>query len=276
MDLHTSFQKPWIADFRDPWNEIHYLRLAGQTRLARYLHQRIEKRVVNNSTALMTVSQGIKEQLKGDRTQVLYNGYEPEHFEGLEYHREERFRIKYIGRITAGQELIPMLEYVVTALEGRELDISLVGTNLKAGVLEQLRKQYPMHRFVVKGFVQHRQALDEMVNAEVLLLTINSYAGNSGMLTTKLFEYCGSRTPILCYGPKAGEAAQIIETYQAGRTIADSEDADGGEFLRHLYVSWEAEQPVRTSSELEGISIGYKVRDLLSLLSDVVNSKSNK
>ena len=65
-----------------------------------------------------------------------------------------------------------------------------------------------------------------MQSSSLLLLVIPDSSDNKGNLTGKLFEYIGSRTPILCLGPVDGDAAAIITSAQAGATF-DYRDKPG-------------------------------------------------
>ncbi|MBM4404025.1 MAG: glycosyl transferase [Candidatus Cloacimonetes bacterium] len=274
MNLQMYFQIPWIADFRDPWSEIHYLRLAGQTKLAHHLHKRMERKVVRQASAVLTVSRGIGTEWDAGKVHVLYNGYEPRHFEGSSYQRTQRFRIKYIGQLTAGQDLAALVKYVIAALPDSDLEFNFIGTNLTEQEWGRIREDKPNLTFELNRFQCHAEALNEMVNAELLLLVINRCEGSKGILTTKLFEYCGSRTPVLCYGPRDGEAAQIISSHQAGFTIEGLNDTAGRNYIQELYEKWADERTVRTTADLENISVGYQVRELIRLLADITNSPS--
>ncbi len=272
MELQKRYQTPWIADFRDPWSDIHYLHLAGQSQFASRRHKKMENMVLHRARAVLTVSEGIRQHLPKGRIHVIYNGFEAKHFAGLHYRRSTQFRIKYVGRLTAGQDLRSLINYVASALPDVTVEFLFIGTEIDPRMLFQMKNNYPSCRFEVKGFVPHRNALDEMVNAELLLLLINRSIASSGILTTKLFEYCGSRTPILCYGMQDGEAAQVIADHQAGYTVSDLKDTEGIAYLRHLYARWAENLPVRTTTDLCQISVQYQSQELADTFRRTANS----
>ncbi|MGA7303926.1 MAG: hypothetical protein WBW88_03590, partial [Rhodothermales bacterium] len=55
-----------------------------------------------------------------------------------------------------------------------------------------------------------------------------------GRIPGKLFEYLAARRPILMIGPTDGDAANIVNDYDAG-AVCDYEDADG---LRQILTTW--------------------------------------
>ncbi len=272
MKLQKRYHTPWIADFRDPWSDIHYLHLAGQSQFACRRHKKMESMVLHQARGVLTVSEGIRQHLPKGRIHVIYNGFEAKHFAGLHYRRSTQFRIKYVGRLTAGQDLRSLVNYVASALPDARVEFHFIGTEIDPSMLNQMKNIYPSCRFETIGFLPHRTALDEMVNAELLLLLINRSVTSRGILTTKLFEYCGSRTPILCYGLQDSEAAQVIRDHQAGYTVSDLKDSDGMAYLRHIYAHWAENIPVRTTSDLSQISVQYQSQELADTLRRIANS----
>ena len=55
-----------------------------------------------------------------------------------------------------------------------------------------------------------------MVQAQVLLLLIPKIDKNEGILTGKLFEYLGSKRPLVVIGPKNGDVEKIIKETNSG------------------------------------------------------------
>src|SRR5262249_17255554 len=87
------------------------------------------------------------------------------------------------------------------------------------------------------GFVSHRESLDHQVNSSLLLLILHRDRANPGVTTGKLFEYLGSRTPILAIVPPHFEAARIVRETGAGTSV-EANDSEGIE--RALLDSYQA------------------------------------
>jgi hypothetical protein len=74
------------------------------------------------------------------------------------------------------------------------------------------------------GFVPYRESINVQHAADVLLFLDWTDAQAEGMLTGKLFEYLGSRRPILALGVrKDSEAARLIEEARCGTTLVGDE-----------------------------------------------------
>ncbi|MEN6444754.1 MAG: glycosyl transferase, partial [Candidatus Cloacimonas sp.] len=111
-------------------------------------------------------------------------------------------------------------------------------------------------------FLPHRQALQELVNAELLVLLINAYEGKEGMLTTKLFEYIASRTPILCIGEKKGEAYALIVKTESGFVSNNVQEIET--HIYDLYEKFNSGEDLRTKGDISFLNVNNQVQILLN------------
>lgn len=262
MYLKKRFILNWLADFRDPWTQIFYLQEKKQNSYIKKRNKRLETKVVKTADVNLIVSQSIANQLPAGNKIVFYNGFEAEQFSGINYTKAEKFRIKFIGQLTEGQDINSLLDHLSLAAERnalKDITISFVGTRLA----EEFNYYFPV---IKTGFLPHEKALAEMVNSELLILLINQYADNQGMLTTKLFEYIAARTPILCIGPSDGEAFSIIRQSQSGM-VFEKINPEIEVYLLDLYQKWQSGSPVRNDQDISQWSAGQQIKKLVSLLS---------
>ncbi|MFO7659849.1 MAG: glycosyl transferase [Candidatus Cloacimonadaceae bacterium] len=262
MYLKKRFKIKWLADFRDPWTQIFYLQEKKQNSFIKQRNKKLESKVVKTADVNLIVSQSIANQLPAGNKLVFYNGYEAGQFSQLKYEKAEHFRIKFIGQLTEGQDINSLLDYLSLAAERnsmQDIAFSFVGAHLT----ETAKYYFPI---VKTGFLPHEQALAEMVNSELLILLINQYADNQGMLTTKLFEYIAARTPILCIGPADGEASTIIRQSQSG-LVFEKTNPEIETYLLDLYQKWQSGIPVRNDQDISQWSAGQQIKKLVSLLS---------
>jgi glycosyltransferase involved in cell wall biosynthesis len=252
LKLKDRFGVRWCTDFRDPWSEIYYLKLSPPSQVTMMLHRYLEKKVISRADVNYIVSSGIAKTLPPGNKVILYNGYNPQDFADKSYLISDRFRIKYVGQLTAGQNPKPLFD----ALEGlktlERVELSFIGT-----------REIPSSSMNIKQlpFCKHDAAIDEMVNAELLVLIINNYPGNEGMLTTKLFEYIASRTPILCLAEPGGEAESIISQSDSGLTCNDVNQIS--EYISHLYELWQQGKPLRCSGDIAFIDVNRQIDHIL-------------
>jgi glycosyltransferase involved in cell wall biosynthesis len=238
----------WSTDFRDPWSDIYYLKLNPPSRLTMMLHKHLERKIISNANCNYIVSRSISEALPEGKKIILYNGFEPADFEGLSYQRTAKFRIKFVGQLTAGQDVKPLLGALAELKSLADLEFSIIGT-----------RDFPATEIPIRKmpFLPHHEALNELVNAELLVLIINDYEGNKGMLTTKLFEYIASRTPILCLAQPGGEAEEIIIKSQSGVVLQTIQDI--AIHIAKLYRDWLNGAENRNSADIGFLDVNQQI-----------------
>ncbi len=265
MKLKKAYHVKWIADFRDPWTKIIYLKFVSQNRLIKRLNLRAERKAVARADLNLVISQYISDSLSHGNKQVFWNGFDPSDFLDMKYERSLVFRIKYMGNLTDGQDIHQILKILLKWLVNNpkiHIEFSFLGT------FQEIPKDIQAYGINIRNmaFMPHQEALKETVDAELLLLIINEYEGNEGMLTNKLFEYIGSRTPILCLGPLHGEAASIITKFKAG-TVYDYTDENGVlNTLDSQYNKWNTGEDLRNTEDISELSAPVQAKKLSEIL----------
>lgn len=250
--LKKRYGIQWRTDFRDPMAEIYYLKLNPPCRFTMALHRYLEKKIIQNADLNYIVSEGIASALPAGKQEVLYNGFDPEDFADISYQRKDIFRVKYVGQLTAGQDASPLL-IALSRLQLPLLKFFLIGTR------DFPATAFPVHKI---PFLPHKEALRELVNAELLVLFINNYEGNEGMLTTKLFEYIGARTPILCISEPKGEAYKLICQTESG-FVSNNPEAIA-DYISRLYNRFLKGEDLRTKGDISFLEVNNQVQTLLS------------
>jgi glycosyltransferase involved in cell wall biosynthesis len=233
---------PWIVDYRDPWTQIDYFDDLHLTDWARKTHVRLEKSVLNQCDAIVTVGKTMAEDLRkltSNRIEVITNGFDESDRPATAMPLDDKFTVTYIGTMNDARNPI-VLWKALDSLRAdghpmvKEMEIRLVGKP-EAVVLKSV-SEFDLQgcvRFV--GYVSHKEAIDYQNAAHVLLLVINHTTNNASILTGKLFEYLASGRPILCIGPAEGDAAVIIREAGAG-VVCDYADVHGVmDFLSEQY-----------------------------------------
>jgi glycosyltransferase involved in cell wall biosynthesis len=250
--LKQKYGINWCTDFRDPWSDIYYLKLNPPSKVTMMLHKYLERRIVSSANCNYIVSRNISEALPEGNKKILYNGFEPADFVGLSYQKSDKFRIKFVGQLTAGQDVMPLLGALTELKSLTKLEFSLIGTR------DFPATDVPLRRM---PFLPHHEALKELVNAELLVLIINDYDGNKGMLTTKLFEYIASRSPILCLAMPGGEAEEIILKSQSGVVLQAMPDI--AIHIASLYRDWLNGVDTRNTADISFLDVNRQIDCIL-------------
>jgi glycosyltransferase involved in cell wall biosynthesis len=223
----------WIADFRDPWTDIYYYKNLYHSSLAKWYDRKLETKVLNNCDGIITVSHALKELLAKkirpslhSKISIITNGFDTSDFQDLNPVMNEKFTITYTGTISISYRI----ENFVMALASlpddikEQMIIRFVG-NVPEDIIALFHQNGLKNQFEIIGYVPHRQAVNYMAGASVLLMAIPDVPDNNVIITGKFFEYLAARRPILVIGPKDSEVDKILQETSAG-TLIDYDDLE--------------------------------------------------
>jgi glycosyltransferase involved in cell wall biosynthesis len=246
--LHRRTGVPWIADFRDPWTAIHYNQKLPRTRLARGLDRTLERAVLRRASAVIAASPSMRDLLMAEAgrpanaAHVLYNGFDPEDFEGEAPPRGEAFVLGYVGTLY-GQPAALWDALARVRGEGLDVRVRIVGS--VPPETPEVIGAYGLGDAVAIGpYVPHDEAVGEMRRAAMLLLTLEPWLQAEAIVPGKVFEYLAAGRPILGIGPLGSDVAALVGEAGAGRMFAP-DDRDGiAAHLREAYHAWEEGRPL--------------------------------
>lgn len=237
---------PLVVDYRDAWleNPLHFY----LTPLHRALHRRKEQRVLRMADRILSINRPIKERIltgypflsHGD-VSILSQGFDQDDFRGVQRQRPPNapLRLLYSGTFYYNRSPEAFLR-ALRALFDREpglvgdIEAHFVGSareedqRLVAGL--GLESTVTMH-----GYLPHREAVQHLVDADVLWMTIGHGRGEDMMSTGKLYEYLGARKPILACVPE-GAARQVLAKSGAAFFAPPDDSAAIAEQLHALYT----------------------------------------
>jgi glycosyltransferase involved in cell wall biosynthesis len=215
----------WIADLRDPWTDIFYYDKMYHLPFVRKVDLNMEKNVLQKADHVTTVSYFLKDlfskkiQTKIDqKIHVVTNGYDPEDFafKTQPYSKNKSFTITYTGTLTADYDLGGFAKAIMRMTDqNRDFEMRFVGS-----ISPRWRKEFQLllkNRLDIIDHVDHRQAIQYMTGADMLLLVIPRIKNNEGIVTGKIFEYIASGNPVLGIGPLEGDASGILNDSGAGK-----------------------------------------------------------
>ena len=248
--LSRRGQIPLVADFRDDW--VGNPRHNYPTRWHRRWNERLERYVLDSCSHAVTINEPIRESLaqrKSDRASapsisVIPHGYDPEIVAAKPIRRASRkMQFLYTGIFYDAQTpdyFLRALAQMIEAHPETRSEVEAVFVGLLPKSAQQLVTDLALNDIVrYDGYVPHAKAVAYQCAATVLWMTIGSRSGAEGISTGKLFEYMGSRKPILALVP-SGAARDTLHSYGAA-TIVDPEDVDAiAQAMELLFRRWRA------------------------------------
>jgi len=204
--LKKKFAIPWIADFRDLWVQNHYY---PYTRIRKSLEKRLERKIIKNADALVSVSEPLAEKLKSfhnaRNVYSITNGFDIDELAPDNFPLNSKFTITYTGNLYEGKRdpslLLKALSILIQEknINTEDVDVRFYGP--KELWLENLISSYNLNNIVKQYGIFPREVILKIQRESqlLLLLTWNDPA-EEGVYTGKIFEYLAARRPILAIG----------------------------------------------------------------------------
>ena len=216
---------PWLADFRDLWTQDTLARNDGNNAIFHFLDERLEHRILAKADALVTVSEPwvarLQEKAPKTPAHCITNGFDPEDFSFLPVPLTQSFSITYTGLLYEGKrDPSPLLEVLSELIQSGALVRSDVVVRFYGPFepwLQALVGKYSLEGVVkIHDVVSRAQALRSQAESQILLLIGWHDLKERGQHTGKLFEYLGSKRPILALGGSYGVMSEVLEETGAG------------------------------------------------------------
>ncbi|MDY0101442.1 MAG: glycosyltransferase [Lentimicrobium sp.] len=252
---------PWLADFRDPWTNIDFYHELMLTKWADRKHHRQELSVLKEADEVVVISNSMKSDFLKiyDRNyMVITNGFDIDDVADMEVSLDRKFSIAHIGTMVKTrnpQALWEALKSLIVGIPGfdEDIEIKLVGS-VDFSVMESIADT-GLSEYVNRiAYLPHHDVIRVQQQSQVLLLLINDTPNAKVILPGKFFEYMAAKRPILCIGPKDGDAAKVIADTGSGYVI-EKEKVDGiAKVILSLYTEYKSGQLKVDSHGIEQFS----------------------
>ncbi|HUT09875.1 MAG TPA: glycosyltransferase [Thermoguttaceae bacterium] len=307
LKLKKLLGVPLIVDYRDPWTTC--ARSVWPTRLHYWWESRQERRVLSEADAVVVVTPTMKERLVRKfpecegKTHVIYNGFDlqdlpPEReapgkgplrigFAGVLTGHDSRQRGARLGILSKffcyRNELTDYstgspyyLLHALRALLDESPDLAGQISLTFAGkfgqsnwqVVEELDLQGVVS---FKGYIPHNESIRLLSDSDVLFMPMQSPPDGqrSYNLSGKIFEYLGTKRPILATVPE-GDLRDVLDRARAGWCV-DPRDVDGIKSLLGKLVKKKMAGTLSTTQDQQYV-MQFERRELTRQLAELLDS----
>lgn len=261
----------WIADFRDPWTGISYYKHLRLTRWADKKHHRLEKKVFQNADITLATSFTDAENFrkKGANAFCVTNGFDKE-IENKNKVKTSRFTLSYIGvleQLRNPENLWLALNMLVTEnlSFANNFELKFVG-RIDDKILEKLKFSPLLRNINNLGYLSHSEAVEEMRDSDVLLITNFPNDESKGIIPGKLFEYLATGKQILSFGPVGSDVAKILKETDAGQHFDYQQGEEIKNFILELFEKWKLGNLNNSAKNLEQFSRRNLTQKLVEIL----------
>ncbi|MBO6169408.1 MAG: glycosyltransferase [Bacteroidales bacterium] len=222
--LHKQTGVRWIADFRDPWTEMHYFKHMGLLPWTAAKHRRMEQRVLDEASAVIAVSAPVRDDFQARTSTPVYlitNGFDSDDFASFPHPLpRSTFSLVHTGLFASDGNPLRLWDVLSRKCsEDRsfkeQLRIRLAGKT-DPEIIEALRMRGLADNVENLGYLPHFKTTDLQQSANVLLLPLRDEPEYAKALPGKIFEYLAARRPVLGIGQEGGAAAKLLGSTGSG------------------------------------------------------------
>lgn len=270
---------PWISDFRDPWTQYYFLQNLPNSKLTLYIHRRLEKSVLRDTSLVITVSDFLRNDFlnRGAKNaEVILNGFDEEDFNISDLTFNTKFTLIHAGSLEFERNPSVLWEIIASISSElphfkEDLRINLIG-KIDDKIIQQMNDLGLSENLFFSSHKPHEEIIPALYKSHILLLPIpKSIGSDRGIMPGKMYEYLRVGGTILAIGPTDGDAAKLISDTKAGK-LFDFNDLQGIKtFLiekYHLYKEnkFERNQMSPLISSISRKEIANKLSNLMSKL----------
>lgn len=272
LELKKQFPElKWIADFRDPWTEISYFKHLMLSRRSKLKHHALEKRVFLTADITLATSYSDAENFRkaGANAVCVTNGFDGSPASAYSG-PSEKFTISYIGVLEQlrNPEILwnTLAEVVADHPEfGADLRIKFVGRTDEKIMTALL--QSPLGSLIQNlGYLPHDEAVAEMQDSVILLITSFPDRQSKGIIPGKIFEYLAARRVILSFGPADADVKQILQQTASGEHFGYSDKERLKAFLLTTHRRWKNGENLQPNGDITEFSRRTLTEKLSALL----------
>lgn len=221
---------PWIAEFRDLWSHNPIERLWPP--LSR-MDEKLERLVLSGADRLATVSDELADVLvglHGKPTMLLPNGHdwdEPPPWSHAP-RMNDPIHILHGGNLYRGRRDPSLLFSAIRTLrdEGTTVNATFLGED-SVEVAGFLSGRFGISEHVTcLPRIPHDRYIEMVGRADALVVLEGTGPDAAGNATGKLFEYVGSRKPVLAVAARGGAIDRLLRRTGQGRAVSTASDME--------------------------------------------------
>ena len=234
--LKKEFNLPLVIDYRDLWygNQFAFY----TTPFHSYLHKKMEYAVLKAADKIIVTNRKIKEKLvsgykflRFEDVFIITHGFDPEDFKDIKPERKTNSKMILTYSGIFYEFITP--KYFLKAFKKLSIERPDIAANIELHFIGLLRREnsnlirdLELQEFVKNfGYLKHKDALIKTISSDALWLMVGKARNIETHSAGKLYEYFGTRKPILACITN-GALKNSLTEYNAS-FIVEPDDIDG-------------------------------------------------
>jgi len=229
--LKKIFKIPLITEYRDPWSDNPYF-LGNVSEFTKKNYNKIDKKVLKTSDAIIAISEGLKEYLiksfpsivQKEKIFVLPNGLEMNSSlsTDVNFPPNNKIVLTFTGKLYGLRDLKPLIKIVSSVkelgkLKGVSLEINIFGRYNFEYLSNLIQKYNVSEYFSLKGFIPRDECLKKISESTLTLHIGENF--DYPTISFKVWDYLSMRKKIVYIGRVDSFTARFLEEFNLGFTI---------------------------------------------------------
>lgn len=276
-NLKNKYGVPWVADLRDLWTQNHYY---SHTLIRTLMERKLETKTLAIADALVATTPYSAEKLRKLHKKRIYsitNGFSYEETDKDEAKLTDKFTITYSGGLYLGKrDPIKLFQAVNELISDKIIDSSDIEIRFygpKESWLEEEIRSFNLEKIAkLYGSVDRMVSLEKQRESQILLLLLWDHPEDKNICPAKIFDYFGSKRPILAIGGSSGFVKDIFDETNVGIFAISIDEIKN--FLVNSYNEWKRNSQVAYHAKISSIN-KYSHREMAKKFSEVLNEITN-
>ena len=286
LTLRKILDKPWVADFQDPWVTTQFVARDAHRRIGEHIERCILQGADHITFASESVLASIQRTygLPPGKLSTALLGFDPDVFDNISPTPRSKFTITHFGSFYTPRSpgsFLKALGHCVREHRAMALDTDvLFFGRFDAETLAETNTllDHDGLRDIVRleGIVPYTLGLQHLMGSHVLLL-VNSPGEDEheGLIPTKLFDYLGTGRPILALAP-TGPVAQIVRDANAGVVVHPNDVRSIADSILSHYEKWKSGIPALPENFNRASLRKYSARELTRQFASILDDMSSR
>lgn len=268
----------WIAGFRDPWTE--FLTTPKRWFLPAMFDRALEHSVFREADAVECAWEGIIKDARGKYPELpaekffhVPNGFDSADFPKFDsVKKSTKFTVTYTGSMYGRRNpasFFEALELLIRQekLSPKDIHLRFVG-RFGAEVLAMFESASFRSAIEVISYIPHEKSVELLFESDILLLVVDEAKESEEIVPGKVYEYVGTKKPILAIAPIESAIAKLLAETGAGNVAHQSEIEKIARNFLTYYQNWQKGEPI-ISPNHEKIK-NYERREAARMLAELL------
>ena len=255
LHLKKQLNLKWIADFRDPWTDIFYVKSFYRLSFAKKKDKLFERKVLSNANAIITTtSENFQKDLQSkisinQNFFKIYNGYDSDLFKKIKKRKNKDFQIVFTGLLTENHPYKEFIESFIKFLKkDPKVNVKII---LAGSISEKILNEFNrISNIEFHGYINHQDAVNLMIDGNILLNFMYKQEKNTTMISGKLIEYMATGNPVLMIGDKKSEASKLLSKQTYNLTADPKETKIISNFIKSNYINWLEKKEIKNEIDV--------------------------